>query len=297
MALKAQPPTPKRYIWPSDMQALWRLGFWGCSAAVALAAATVVLRSDIGAQRLQVAIASVRDSTPPALPAVAQLIPRNFEAESETRRLSEAVHILTSDRDRLLTRIAGLERNLDDITGSIKAAPAQASAPAAPPAPAPLPVQTSAPAAPPAPLPPPAPHVATIAPLLPNFPPAVPDEGATATWPNAPAAPAASRSEFGVDIGGAASVEALRAQWAAAKRRHGLLFEGMQPLVSTRESKPGLPELRLIVGPLSDAVAATKLCAALSAARASCRTAAFEGQRLPRQLGLAPTKLPRTRWW
>lgn len=275
MALKAQPPTPKRNNRPFDMYALWRLGFWGSSAAVALAAAAIVLQSDIGAQRLQVAIASARDLASPAPPAAAELTPRNLDAESETRQLAEAVRVLTSDRDRLLTRVAGLERNLDDITGSIKAAPAPASAPALPS--------------------PPAPSMAAIAPLLPNFPPAISGEGATAAWPIAPAGPAASRSEFGVDIGGAASMEALRAQWAAAKARHGPLFEAMQPLASTRQSRSGLPELRLIVGPLPDAAAAAKLCAALAAARASCRSAVFEGQRLARQSGLAPRQLPRAR--
>ena len=40
--------------------------------------------------------------------------------ENETRRLSETVQALTADRDRLLARVASLERSLEDVTSSIK---------------------------------------------------------------------------------------------------------------------------------------------------------------------------------
>ncbi len=240
MAIKAQVAAPKPKNKPFDMRALWRLGFWGSSAAVALAAVVIVTQSDTGAQRLQVAVANVRDPAMPALPTIAQLIPRDADSAGETRRLAAAVRDLRNDRDRLLTRIAGLERNLDDMTGSIKTAPASARSEA---------------------------HTASAAPAITNVTPA-------------PAELTAARMEFGADIGGAASMEALRSQWAAAKANHGPLFEGLLPVVGVNESRPGMPELRLIVGPLANAAAAAKLCTTLAAARMACRAAVFEGQRL-----------------
>ena len=96
-------------------------------------------------------------------------------------------------------------------------------------------------------------------------------------------------SGIGVDIGGAASMQALRAQWTTAKANYGLLFEGLRPVVAVREIRPGVPELRLILGPLANTAAAAKLCAALAAAHVSCRKTVFEGQRLT----LNQAQLPR----
>lgn len=86
--------------------------------------------------------------------------------------------------------------------------------------------------------------------------------------------------KFGIDLGGAPNLEMLRAQWAVAQTNYGQLFEGLRPLAGISESKPGIPELRLIVGPLNDVAAAATLCAALTAMHAPCRTAVFDGQKL-----------------
>jgi peptidoglycan/xylan/chitin deacetylase (PgdA/CDA1 family) len=86
--------------------------------------------------------------------------------------------------------------------------------------------------------------------------------------------------KFGIDLGGAPNLEMLRAQWAVAQANYGQLFEGLRPLAGISESKPGMPELRLIVGPLNDVATAAKLCAALTAMHTPCRTAVFDGQKL-----------------
>ena len=52
--------------------------------------------------------------------AIAALPPRVVVDVEETRRLEDAVRKLAADRDRLKERIASLERNFDDMTGSIK---------------------------------------------------------------------------------------------------------------------------------------------------------------------------------
>ncbi len=192
------------------------------------------------------------------------------------------------------------------------ASTASAAAAASPPAPAVTPTAASATASaaalpkiehkpPPAaetPATPPAPHAARTAPAQarPDLPPGWPLGAALSlqfpslsldadpSWSDEADNPAtesvATRTEFGVDIGGGASVEALRALWIAAKAAHGALFEKLRPVVGIREVRPGFVELRLIVGPLGNAAAAARLCASLTTQKRACRPAAFDGQRL-----------------
>lgn len=91
---------------------------------------------------------------------------------------------------------------------------------------------------------------------------------------------AAAGVKFGVDLGGAANMEMLRAQWAVAQTNYPQLLDGLHPLAGMVEGRPVAPELRLIVGPLLDVAAAAKLCAALTSMHAFCRTAVFDGQKL-----------------
>ena len=94
-------------------------------------------------------------------------------------------------------------------------------------------------------------------------------------------APAAAPKEFAIDLAAATNVNALRARWGTIKGAHPALLEGLRPLVSVRESaRPGFTEFHLVVGPIADAAAADRLCAALAAARAACRPSVFDGQRL-----------------
>jgi hypothetical protein len=89
------------------------------------------------------------------------------------------------------------------------------------------------------------------------------------------------KTEFGLDLGTAASTEALRAAWTAALRRHGTLLQGLRAVVQTRErGRAGGVELRLIAGPIANASTAARLCAALTAAGAVCAPSVFDGQRL-----------------
>jgi hypothetical protein len=90
-----------------------------------------------------------------------------------------------------------------------------------------------------------------------------------------------TRTEFGVDVGGNHTLEGLRNLWASIRGRHGALFENLRPLVAVREGdKPGAVELRLVAGPLSNAVAAARLCATLAGAGIACQPTVFDGQRL-----------------
>src|SRR5262245_53183293 len=108
---------------PFDLRALLRLATWGCVAAVALMLA--VLSSSMGPKHQTF----VPPTASPQVPAATvQLTTRQSEPDKAARQLSEAVSGLTADRDRLVARIASLERNLEDVTGSIKQ---QAAAPTA----------------------------------------------------------------------------------------------------------------------------------------------------------------------
>jgi hypothetical protein len=119
-------------------------------------------------------------------------------------------------------------------------------------------------------------------------PPSEPPAGQAFASANPPAAadpaavvePAPARTELGVDVGGAATVEALRALWATVRTSAAPLLVNLRPLVVVREVRPGAVELRLVIGPLPNPAAATRLCAALVATRRACRPTAFDGQRL-----------------
>jgi hypothetical protein len=265
----------------------WRLGIWATVAVGAVAAALVAGFVDSSARHAR------KDQTArPAVPGSP-----GFDAELESRRLSEAVRLLAADRDRLMARINALERNLSDVTGSISestvaarsaehpgvsTANAPATATSALSAP---PTQGGAPAgSPPASPSPPrqglqgatgnsANHAAEpVSDRGPSLP-AVVDSGPTGS--------VATRTDFGVDLGTSGTVDGLRVLWQSVRGPNQALFEGLRPVVSVREgSKPGSVELRLVIGPLTNAGAAARLCASLAATGVNCQPTVFDGQRL-----------------
>src|SRR5262245_30288320 len=111
---------------PIDMRALLRLAIWGCAAAAALMVAVLSAYSTMGSQRVRITAAppasqeTLERSAPQPPVIAADLAERAAEAERETHRLSEAVLALSGDRERLVARIASLERSLEELTGSIR---------------------------------------------------------------------------------------------------------------------------------------------------------------------------------
>jgi hypothetical protein len=90
---------------------------------------------------------------------------------------------------------------------------------------------------------------------------------------------AVQRTEFGVDVGGANSLGGLRALWRGLKSNAALA--ALRPIIVVKESTTGLGmQLRLVAGPLADAAAAAKICAALLESQRPCETTVFDGQRL-----------------
>jgi hypothetical protein len=174
---------------PFDLRALLRVAGWGCAAAAALMLA--VLSASVGSKHQTPA--TLTATQVPA--ATVQLTTRQTEPDKATRQLTEAVSGLTADRERLVARLATIERNLEDITGSIKqqAAFPPASVPVATqtsvhtptvaPTPAPVPAQASAPAPPSTPAPAPGP---TLTPRPFTLPALAPAPTAAAPPPPAP---------------------------------------------------------------------------------------------------------------
>lgn len=296
-----------------DMPALIRLTSWGAGAAVALALAVMSGISSTGAHRANVAMTALTGGGEPARQVTAaQLVPRAADLEGETRRLNEAIRLLAADRDRLLTRIGSIERNLDDMTGSVNrqaasSRPSGENSGSSPlpqisslqPGPAPAAPETRAPGTTPAaaahasppsipawavnsPPPWPSPSSAVQVSPAPQAPIRTAAAPATvgATAETARPGPVATKTEFGVDIGGGATLDEVRAIWNTTKAQHPSLLNGLRPIVAVNQSKSGEMDLRLIIGPLSNAAAAAKLCATLGAADVLCSTKAFEGQRL-----------------
>lgn len=289
------------------MQSLSRIALWGTTAATALLVTILTSRSDAGSQRIA--------TTPGATDGA----PRQFDAESAARQLTEAVRGLTEDRDRLITRLAAVEHSLGDITGAIaeqseKAMPpaaqgtsqtdnfktANALAANAPGADAP---GADAPAANSAALPPPWPagdlpepgmasSTAAAALVVPPFAglpsqlPAIFDAPTPrqATSARTGAAEAPQSAAYAVDLGSAVSIQTLKARWSGTRSAHPQLFVGLQAVATLKEiPRSKQIELRLVVGPLPSPGAAAELYATLVSFRVSCQPTNFDGQHLALQ--------------
>jgi hypothetical protein len=111
------PPTDIDTARRNEQRALWRLTAWGGAAAVALISAALASQTGSGRERLKLAFNGAAEPNRTAMVAAAEQ--RAEAAQAETRRLAGKLRELSADRDRLGARLASLERNLDDITGSI----------------------------------------------------------------------------------------------------------------------------------------------------------------------------------
>lgn len=219
---------------------------WGSAAVVALAVAILVGRSDAGAQR----IASALNLGSPQSFRGGQPAPPHIDTEAAIRQLAQAVRGVAQDQQQVMSRLAAVEQNLDDMTGSItRQIDAAKNAPA------------------------------TVAWPDPNT--ATPEAIAAAIAPaSVPAPPAAPHAAgYGADVGSATSIKSLHARWAALHMAHPQLFEGLRPGVTVRDNPhSNRLELRLVVGPLPTAEAAAQLCISLAAARVNCQPTMFDGR-------------------
>jgi hypothetical protein len=91
---------------------------------------------------------------------------------------------------------------------------------------------------------------------------------------------AVQQTRFAIDLGGANSVDALRALWRGVTKSNPELA-ALRPIIMIKEGTTGLGvQLRLGAGPLVNAAAAAKFCASLAENNRHCETTVFDGQRL-----------------
>jgi hypothetical protein len=235
---------------PVTMRGLWRLVVWGSTAATALLVAVLSTRGVVGSHRAAVAVATIGGGAAivqpvPAPQPLPQVAVNAFDSRAEINRLSDSIRELASQNDQLKARIGMVEHSMDDVTGSIAQQVKAASTPPWPDSTAPMLPGTAAEIA------------AVVEPALPL------------------------PLEYGVDIGTAASIQALRARWAGIRSAHPQLFDGLAPTVSLGQTQPShRTELRLVVGPLPSAGAASRICAVLERSRLSCQPTIFAGRHL-----------------
>jgi hypothetical protein len=108
---------------------------------------------------------------------------------------------------------------------------------------------------------------------------AIPAKPPEATESEAPSI-AVQQTRFAIDLGGANSLDGLRALWRGVTKSHPEVA-ALRPIIMIKEGATGLGmQLRLGAGPLVNAAAAAKLCAGLSENDRHCETTVFDGQRL-----------------
>jgi hypothetical protein len=249
--VKETPPrrgeTPRLFA----IKGLGRLALWGGATAATLLLAVISSRSEVGMQRLALALHG------PAQPSAPQ-----FDAQAETRKLVEAVRGLAADNDQIKTRVASVESDMDGITGSVSKEIEAANA-----------SRREADG----------PTVAATAALTATM------VKPTIAQPVLLAAPAivdaatvdSPQAQYGVDIGSGLTIPALRARWEVLRSAHPDLFAGLQPIVSVKEiPHANRIELRLVVGPLALPAEAVQLCSALVPFGLFCQPAMFDGQKL-----------------
>jgi hypothetical protein len=291
------------------LRVLWRPFCWGAATVLALLALLLVSLNQAADERPQAAMA--REPEQPQ--AVASLPPRQVVDAEQLRALTETLRTLTADRDRLRERVATLENNFDDMTGSIKTVmqanaaiqsvkePPKEKLVALTPLPAVTPPAVTTPAivpaasAPPptaasvlAPSPQPTPKIAipAIAPPVPAPISAEPVQTNAVPLPPLPPVRVAAaeampelppKPEYGIDLGSALSLDAARAEWVQVKANFGPLLAGLRPLASPRQHQTSI-SYRLVVGPFATIAAAAKACAKFTSAKSACHTAKFTGE-------------------
>jgi len=251
---------------------LWLCG-WGVATAVALSALALTSQTQTATDRLRSIFAVSEPS------GVAQMPPRIAQLELETQMLTEQVRALNADRDRLAGRIAVLQSSVDDMTGAIKRQAAATAAVLAARAAAPA-SQTQPSIAPPVAGATPvaaAPEAKTDPVITSSVP--LPPARAAAAQAAAGPEPAASTSEFGLDLGAASTLDGVQQRWTTVKANFGPLLSNLHPLAAP-ERRQGKTGYRLVVGPLPNSPAATGLCAHFNAAHTPCRAVKFEGEQI-----------------
>ncbi len=306
-----------------DNSVLWRVSMWGGAATVAVAAAILITQTDIGTGRLVEALAQPKTATTQVANNDDLLKKVEAQRAEETRRLEAHIRDLTADRDRLNQRVASLEQNVTDITGSIKrdlaivaataptAKPVQETRPAAPLVSPPATVTPEAEPKPEAKVevkpeakaePAPAAKPEAKAEAAPAAKPEAPVAAAAGTPPQTAAVPmpparvaALAPTATAEDAPEASRKSQIAVEIGGARSmeilnaRWTAVKANFGPLIEglsplvRHDNRPGIVPYRLIVGPLPNGAAAAELCTRLHASKVACRTTTFTGDKFAQQ--------------
>jgi hypothetical protein len=256
------------------MQQLWRQALWSSATAAALLVALLSSRNDIGAQKASTVQAETQVVSKVGSPSATH----SLEADAATRQLAQTVRDLTEDLDRIMTRLAAVEHNIDDLTSSVTQQ-IDANKDATHQAPTPWTGDET-------------PTTAALAPIVASN--VLPPDGFAFPLTPSPLtpvaeespleAPSASLPMYGAEIGSASSVKALLARWTEIHAAHAQIFEKLKPVVTLRDNpRANRIELRLVVGSFANAQRAAKLCTSLAAFRIACQPALLNGQQFALQ--------------
>lgn len=289
-----------------DRRSLWRLSSWGVGTVGAMIVGILATQSPTAVRRDQLAAVDMAQQSQQV-----QWIAK--ESQNQARQLAAAVETLNTDRDRLYARVTVLEQGMDSVTGSIAKQSAVSTLPSIPLAeppkgeaaivePDPKPKADTPPPkiAPVASIPAPTLQTAGKQPETKSEPSPVERSEPSATGAVASSDPSldaaakpVQRTEFGIDLGGANSVEGLRALWRGVAKSNGAQIASLTPIIVVKERTDGLGmQLRLVAGPLNDAAATAKICATLIANSRACETSVYDGQRLALQGDSKPEAKP-----
>jgi hypothetical protein len=251
------------------MSKLWREASWISAAAAALLIALFSSQNGASEQRPVVAppvTVITKTATAPA--------PYSVESDA-TRKVAGTVRELTDDLSRITSRLAAVERSIDDLTNTVM----QQNQPNKETSSQALPAWTKD-----------DPVTSTIVPT-----PASDAAPSQARPPPADAPPAAADAEpdnvsagspsaYGAEIGTAVSLKILIARWRELRSAHPEMFENLKPAVTVKDNpRTNRAELRLVIGSLANRAGAAKLCVSLTALRIACQPVPLDGQQLALQ--------------
>lgn len=189
--------------------------------------------------------------------------------DREVSSLKEETRRLVVERTKLEARMALLEREVNDVTGSVRRNDSTASISSAPrresdydsiPSQIPSVRQTT--------------QNNNFATARPGT---QPTEGSLVA---SGAVTLATRTQFGLDLGSENTMTGLRLRWQRLSERHKASLSRLEPLIAVRDGTDGLPILYLVAGPIADAAEAASLCAQLRQGNIACQTAPYDGQKL-----------------
>jgi hypothetical protein len=253
------------------MPKLWREASWISAAAAALLIALFSGRDDASEQRaaiVQPVTVIAKTATAPA--------PYSVELDA-TRQVGQRVRELTDDLTRITTRLASVERSIDDLTNTVmqqnqankdtnaKALPAWTNDEG---------VTSSVASVPPLNTSPPAETGLSSPPIVSAA--AIPDARADGATGSSPA--------YGADLGSAISVKALNTRWTEIRSAHAEIFENLRPVAAVKDNpRTNRVELRLVIGSFASHAEAAKLCTSLAISHINCQPVMLDGQQIALQ--------------